>query len=102
MRWPESSRLPKKIREAREKFSGMLFALEGSTSKREDMLLDVFPLWSKIERKMDVKIKRNLQHLCQFPLRGRMAEDEVEVAEEVLPQVKGVAKGWLSDDDIED
>jgi len=100
MRWPESNRLPKKIRDARDTFHGLLDGVEVSTSKREDILLDVFPLWWKIEKKMDVRMRRNLHRLCQFPLRGKMLVEEPDVEEEVV--VKGVTKGWLSDDDIED
>jgi len=101
MRWPESNRLPKKIRDARDKFHGVLNMLDVSTSKREDMLLDVLPLSWKIEKKMDVRMRRNLRQLCQFPLKGKMLVEEHEGEEEVTV-VKGVTKGWLSDDDIED
>ena len=101
MRWPESNRLPKKIRDARDKFHGVLNVLDVWTSKREDMLLDVLPLSWKIEKKMDLKMIRSLQQLCQFPLKGKMLVEEPEVEEEVTV-VKGVTKGWLSDDDIED
>jgi hypothetical protein len=101
MRWPESNRLPKKIRDARDKFHGVLNMLEVSTSKREDMLLDVLPLSWKIEKKMDVRMRRNLRQLCLFPLKGKMLVEEDEGEEEVTV-VKGVTKGWLSDDDIED
>lgn len=66
------------------------------------MVVDMLPLWSRIHKKVDIKMKRNLQQLCQFPLRGRMVVEEPEEDEEVLQEVRGVAKGWLSDDDIED
>ena len=101
MRWPESNRLPKSIRDMREKFNGVLGAFDMSTSKREDILLDVLPLSRKIVTNMNIDLRRNLHTLCEFPLRGKMVAEEPEVEEEV-PVIKGPAKGWLSDDDIED
>jgi hypothetical protein len=101
MRWPESNRLPKKTRDAREKLWAVLNLCDISTSKREDMLLDVLPLLGKIDSNLGLKMRRPLQSLCTFPLGGKMVIDEPD-AEGPVPTAKGAVKGWLSDDDIED
>ena len=78
MRWAESIRLPKRTRESREGLSQLSDACQITTSKREDLLLDVLPLWRIIDRTLNSRTRRNLQKLCDFPLRGKMIIDEVE------------------------
>jgi hypothetical protein len=101
MRWAESSRLPRKIRDQRERFERVRIGIGDigmSAGKREDLLLDVFPLAGRIGHKGR---KKDLEILCGFPLRGRtvelLEEEDVEVVE-----VKKHTGGWLEDDDIED
>ena len=101
MRWPEDTRLPRKIRVSRELFESCIRECEVLTSKREDMILDVLPLWGKIERNLSVKVKRNLRELCGYPLRGKHIQIEPPITEdEVVEKVQ--TGGWLEDDDIED
>jgi hypothetical protein len=70
------------------------------TSKREDLLLDVLPLWRVIDKRLNSKTKRDLHQLCAFPLRGRVHVEEPESDVEIQVQVH--TNGWLEDDDIED
>jgi hypothetical protein len=101
MRWPESIRLPKRTREVRERFDWIIDTCEMTTSKREDLLLDLLPMWRTIDKNLTSKLRRNLRQLCGFPLRGKMIIDEPESDVEVQP-VKSHTGGWLIDDDIED
>jgi hypothetical protein len=101
MRWPENSRLPGKIRATKEIFETCILECEIQTSNREDMLLDVLPLWRIIDGNISHKIRRNLKTLCDYPLRGKQSiVEEAIVEEEVVEQ--GNKGGWLEDDDIED
>jgi hypothetical protein len=106
MYWAESSRLPKKIRESRERFEMCLSGMEEgggkvTSSKREDTLLDVLPLLRRIDKSLRGKMKRNLDVLCAFPLWGRGAQIVIEEENVEIP-VKVHGGGWLEDDDIED
>ena len=101
MRWAESIRLPKRTRESRERLDQLIDVCQVTTSKREDLLLDVFPLWRVIDRTMNSRTRRNLRKLCEFPLRGKMIVDDVE-SEGVEVAGKSHTGGWLIDDDIED
>jgi len=47
-------------------------------------------------------MRRSLQKLCEFPLRGKMIIDEIESDREVEGAGKSHTGGWLIDDDIED
>ena len=102
MRWAESIRLPKRTRETRERLERLIDACQVTTSKREDLLLDVLPLWKTIDKTLNSKTRRNLQRVCDFPLRGKMMVDEVESDGDVEGPVKSHTGGWLIDDDIED
>jgi hypothetical protein len=104
MRWAESIRLPKRTRETRERFNELFDICEVTSSKREDLLLDVLPFWRKIDRNLSLKVRRNIQLLCDFPLRGKMIIDEPELpeGEEEKEVVKSHTGGWLIEDDIED
>lgn len=72
-----------------------------TNGKREDLLLDVFPMWRRIDRRLSMDRKWLLQALCDFPLRGRHFVEEVEVEDDDVP-VTTHSGGWLLDDDIED
>lgn len=72
-----------------------------TSSKREDLLLDVLPLSRIIDKNLNATMRGNLRGLCDFPLRGRIIIEEPEVEEEKEP-VKSHTGGWLIDDDIED
>jgi len=100
MRWAESTRLPRKIRDQKERFERIrrdCGDIGISAGKREDLLLDVFPLAGRMGHHGR---KKDLQILCGFPLRGKvevMEEEDVEIVE-----VEQHTGGWLEDDDIED
>jgi hypothetical protein len=102
MRWAESIRLPKRIRESKEGLGQLSDACKTITSKREDLLLDVLPLWRIIDRTLNSRTRKNLQKLCDFPLRGRMIIDEMDSDEQSKVPQKSHTGGWLIDDDIED
>lgn len=108
MKWAESIRLPKKIRDSKEIFNMLIdeYGEEVTTSKREDYLLDVLPFMLKVKDGRDLKktgMRRNLKLLCGFPLRGRMIVDDEEMDEDGdLVTGKTFTGGWLIDDDIED
>ena len=103
MRWPEAARIPRRTRALREKFE-RLCEITGLGGKREDLLLDVFPFWRRIDRRLGMKEKWLLQGLCEFPLRGRhVAMEDVEMEDGEVPLgLAGHSSGWLLDDDIED
>src|SRR5204862_6021781 len=102
MRWAESIRLPKRTREIRERLDRFIDVCQVTTSKREDLLLDVLPFWRTIDKTLNLKTRRNLQYLCGFPLRGKMMVDEVESDGDIEIPVKSHTGGWLIEDDIED
>jgi|SRR5579862_3000438 len=101
MRWPESVRLPTKVRASLEILEQCIRECDVRTSKKEDFLLDVLPLWRIIDGNLTLRTKRNLKELCEYPLRGKqVSTKEAQVEEEVIEQ--GHTGGWLEDDDIED
>jgi hypothetical protein len=102
IRFPESARLSKKIRDSQTKFSRFMGLAHGSSS-REAMLLDVLPMWRVIGGDLDSNDKRELRELCEFPLRGRrVVEDmDVEITKHDMHS-KSHHGGWLEEDDIED
>ena len=102
MRWAESIRLPKRTRETRERLDRLIDVCQVTSSKREDLLLDVLPLWRTIDKTLNSKMRRNLQRVCDFPLRGKMMVDEAESDRDAEGPVKSHTGGWLIDDDIED
>ena len=101
MKWPESSRLPTKIRESRERLERCVKRWEGPSGRREDILLDILPYARIIGKAGDAGMKREISLLCGFPLRGRVVMEEVVEEEEVAVGKSGTG-GWLEDDDIED
>ena len=93
--------MPARTRTSREIFELCMRECDVLTSKREDMLLDVLPLWRTIDRNVNGKIRKRLRELCDYPLRGRQnVVDETVVEEEVGEQ--GYWGSCLEDDDIED
>jgi len=98
MKWAESARLPRKIRETKESFEKCIRGCEVTSSKREDLLLDVLPCMSVVGQ-TDPKMKKDLHKLCRFPLRGRVIEMEDEMQVEIPTKQQ---TSWLEDDDIED
>jgi hypothetical protein len=101
MKWPETARLPKKIRESRERLDRCVNVWEGRSGRREDMLLDILPYARIIGKVGDTRMKRDLSILCGFTLRGRSIIDE-PMEEETGPAKGSNKGGWLEDDDIED
>jgi hypothetical protein len=101
MRWSESTRLPQKTREARDKFDQLIDLCQLTSSTKEELLLDILPLWRMIDKNLSSKVRRNLQQLCDFPLRGKMIIDEPESDVEQVP-LQTQTGGWLIEDDIED
>jgi hypothetical protein len=101
MKWPESARLPAKIRESRERLERCVQGWEGRSGSREDMLFDILPYAKAIGKAGDARMKRELSSLCGFTLRGRVVMEEVMEGEEVAVGKSGTG-GWLEDDDIED
>lgn len=101
LRWPESSRLPKRVRDAKERFMQCLDDFRATTSNREDLLLDVLPFLHTIDQ-LSAKVKNNLQILCGFPLRGRVTVEEPMEDLKLEEVVIAHSGGWLIDDDIED
>ena len=106
MKWPESTRIPKKIRERWDRFQTCVEGVnEFKGMKMEDLLLDVLPFWMVIDKGLSLKMKRGLQYICDFPLRGRRITVEMAVEDEEQAKVeteKVHSGGWLIDDDIED
>lgn len=100
MRWPESMRIPRRMREKTEKFERLCEIAEGG--KREDLLLDVFPLWRRIDGRLGMKTKWLLQGLVDFPLRGKKFVEDVEMDDDDVAVVTTHVGGWLLNDDIED
>jgi hypothetical protein len=101
MRWAESIRLSKRTRDTRERLDQLISVCQVTTSKREELLLEVLPFWGVIDRTMNSRTKKNLQKLCDFPLRGKMIIDEIESDGQVEVPGKSHTGGWLIDDDIE-
>jgi hypothetical protein len=101
MKWPESARLPQRIRESRERLERCVKGWESRSGRREDMLSDILPYTRIIGKASDARMKRELSLLCGFTLRGRAVMEEV-VEEEAIAVQKSGTGGWLEDDDIED
>lgn len=101
MRWAESNRLPQKTRDKMDKFNGLIYLCQVTASKKENLLLDVFPLWRIIDKNLNPKVRRNLQQLCEFPPTGKVTIDEPESDDRQVP-IKTQTGGWLIDDEIED
>ena len=100
MRWPELMRIPRRRWEKAEKFERLREIVQGG--KREDLLLDVFPLWRRIDGRLEMKTKWLLQGLVDFPLRGKKSVEDVEMVDDDVAVVTTHVGGWLLDDDIED
>jgi hypothetical protein len=85
MKWPESHRLTKKTRENKERFDKCIQSYDTAviSSKREDLLLDLFPYLRSLDRRLKINLRRNLQVLCDFPLKSKMIIEELNVGEEL-------------------
>ena len=66
------------------------------------MLCDTFPMWRRIDKGLNSKVKRNLSEVCDFPIRGKMIIDEPVMAEVEEGIGKRDTEWWLIEDDIED
>jgi hypothetical protein len=101
MKWPESHRLIKRTRDNNERFNNCIQTREIMASKRDDLLLDLFPYWRTLDRRLKVNVRRNLQMLCDFPLRGKMiVEESDDVVQELEKRDIGVKQSLI--DEIED
>ena len=102
MRWPESARLIKATRNAKERFMQCLEECGVTTSKREDLLLDVLPFVGLVDKQLSTKVKGDITSLCAFQVKGRMSLKEPMEGVKEKVEVKLHRGGWLEDDDIED
>jgi len=124
MRWPETARLPRKVREMRERVDHVLRGMNRGVGewdsgtgfsrgvefrgKRDEMVLEFLPFWGVIGL-VEGKFRRDLKEICRFPLWGRAKEDRNDGDMDGDGDFVGIESvtrkdemNWLAEDDIED